>query len=361
MSGKKSASTTSDLPPAEWLVQLSATGRIWVQSEEKTFLDFVRETGLGIIPTVTDTNAGDEPANKMEILASSHLYALGMCRDATGVLRRTTAMLPTYRKRVVQCLLKALKGLPDDRALADTLVRIDHLGPEMMSIYRDGCENRESPDYNGWDADIWQSPDAITLLTRVVERPVDFPELPASPGSSVCFDWLSRRERVQVPSPAPWGDTTPLEQPLTAARHPFWGALTATLDACSGDHHWQVLDLRADGLRCNHARIGEAQEILGDLWQQELGLFPAAPLLPPADMVAAPDRPPEWLVYALNQMAHHDLAAEVSGSWRLSDRMRRELMRDDRHMQTFESLRQRALALVRAASQRLTKQRGTAP
>jgi hypothetical protein len=359
MSRKKCGATAFDLPSAERLVHLSSTGRIWVQTEEKDFLDFVRETGLGIIPSLTETDAGDEPAKKVEILACSHLYALGMCRDATGILRRTTAMLPAYRKHVLACLLEALKGLPDDRALADTLVRIDHLGPEMLSIYRDGCEDRESHDHSRWDADIWQAPDAITLLTRVVDRPTDFPELPASPGAAVCFDWLSRKELVRAPSPAPWGDTTPLEQPPTAARHPFWGALTATLDACSGDHHWQVLDLRADGLRCNHVRIGEAQGVLDELWRQELGLFPAAPLLPPAGMIANPNRPPEWLAYALNQMAQQDMAAEVSGSWRLSDRMRRELMRDDRNMRTFESLRQRALALVRAASQRLTKQRGT--
>ena len=360
MKKKKTTWQESGLPSAEWLVRLSAQGRIKVPSADSADLqDFIRQTGLGVIATPDKTHPPENKNDDIEILAAANLYSLGICRDAAGVLRRTTALLPDYRRHLMQLLLEALSQLPDDQALVDTLARMDHLGPELLALYSDKSTSSHSPQFGPWDVEIWRAPDAVTLLSKVVERPMDFPQLLDGPNPTVCFDWLSRDQRVQNPTPAPWGETQDLHTPLAAARHPFWGALAATLDACAGDHHWQVLDLRADGLRHNHVRIGEVQPVLDELWRQALGLFPAAPLLLPQEMHWTPGEHPAWLAFSLEKMAEHGLASEVAGSWRLSDRMRRELMRDDRHMQTFEMLRRRALALVRAAGQLLMKQRGT--
>ena len=71
-----------------------------------------------------------------------------------------------------------------------------------------------------------------------------------------------------------------------------------------------------------------------------------------------PGRPAELAGQGLAQMAAHGLAAEAAGSWRLSEAMRRALMSDDQHMQTFEAVRQRALAIARAAGRRANRQKG---
>lgn len=360
MKNKKATSPASSWPTAEWLVDLSARGSAKLRPvEDDALIEFIRQTGLGAVTKPAKGQAKKNDA--VEILSGAHLYALGICRDTDAVLRRAMALFPAYRQHLLHEVLEALPQLPDDQALADTLGRIDHLGPELLALCGDNSTSLDHASYAPLDAAIWRAPDAITLLTKVVERPLDLPKRPDGPNPPVCFDWLARGQRVQTPTPAPWGNSEALQTPLMAARHPFWGALTATLDACAGDHHWQVLDLRADGLRHNHVRMGDAQGVLGELWQQELGLFPAAPLLLPKGMIAAVDERPSWLVYGLAQMAEHGLAAETAGSWRLSDMIRRELMRDDERMQTFEAIRQRALALARAAGRWTIRQRGVAP
>lgn len=87
------------------------------------------------------------------------------------------------------------------------------------------------------------------------------------------------------------GDIQPLASPLAAARHPFWGALIATLDACTGDYPWQSLMLRGEMLRSRHRVLGKAEAALVALWRDELGVYPAPPLVVGP---LTPDPSPAW-------------------------------------------------------------------
>ena len=238
MKKKKGTTPGASWPTAEWLIDFSARGNAMLHpGEDDALIAFVQQTGIGSF--ATNSKIRPKKGQTTEILAGSHLYALGVCRDTDGVSRRATALHPDYRKHLLQVVLQALSQLPDDQALSDTLGRVDHLGPVLLALFNE-INEKQAPQgdesHAQLDAAIWKAPDAITLLTKVVERPLDSPKRPEGPNPPVCFDWLTRGQRVQTPTPAPWGDAEALRTPLHAARHPFWGALTATLDACAGDH-----------------------------------------------------------------------------------------------------------------------------
>lgn len=296
------------------------------------------------------------------LVATSYLYALGPARSATSAVGRILSLLREYREHLLDSLHAGLGSLPDDKALADTLERLDHLSPELLSHLdaADGPSLCPSPQrregtakqgFEKWDADIWQAPDAITLLAKVVEHPGDFPEMPSGPKVAVGFDWLAWVTPPATPAPAPWGDCAPLGTPLTTTRHPFWGALIATLDACNGDYAWQSLMLRNDVVRSRHRTLGSAEAVLSELWCRELGLYPVAPLVLPEHVSFVLGKPLPWLQPALEHLAEAGVATQAEGSWRLIDAFRTQLLKDDDHMLVFEAVRKRSYRLAQAAEQ----------
>jgi hypothetical protein len=229
-----------------------------------------------------------------------------------------------------------------------TLMQVDHLSPELLPLVSDTPEPRQSV-WSQWDLKVWQAPDSVTLMAKVVDHPDDLPMKPTGTAAAAGFDWLSWTTPPVSPSPAPWGDAQPLESALATARHPFWGALVATLDACTGDYPWQSLMIRGRAVNSRHRGLGPAETMLKDLWVSELGLFPAVPLIIPTTVSFDQGKTLPWLVPALDQMAAAGVAVVTEGSWRLTDTLRTKLMEDDEHMMVFETIRQRSLRLARAA------------
>ena len=162
----------------------------------------------------------------------------------------------------------------------------------------------------------------------------------------VGFDWLDWETPPEHPAPAPVGDHEPLKNPLAATRHPFWGALVATLDACTGDYPWQSLMLRGPTIRSRHRTLGSAEPQLAELWRAEFGLYPALPLI---EERLVPGKPLLWLQPALDEMKQVGAAILTEGTWRLTDSFRTQLMRDDEHMLAFEAVRRRSFRLAQAA------------
>jgi hypothetical protein len=290
-------------------------------------------------------------ASSVTLLATSHLYALAPSRSAIHAVRRLLSLLRAYREHLLDSLIVGLGSLPDDNALADTLEHLDHLSPELLARFKSAEGEAAKNWFARWDAEIWQAPDAVTLLAKVIEYPGDCPQCPNSPKVVVGFDWLSWDTPPATPAPAPWGDSDPLHAPLTTIRHPFWGALVATLDACTGDYEWQSLMLRGGVVRSQHRTLGNAETVLAALWERELGLYPAAPLVLPELISFAPGKPMPWLQPALEHMAEYGVATRAQGSWRLTDAFRTQLMQDDEHMLAFEAIRKRSYRLARAAAQ----------
>jgi hypothetical protein len=305
------------------------------------------------------------------LVATNHLFALGPSQSVPKAVRRVMSLLSAYREHLLDAVQSGLRRLSDDRALADTLERLDHLSPELLSRLdmvrgpspypspqrRKGTKRSASLKgeetveslFARWDIEIWQAPDAVTLLAKVVEHPDDFPEQPSGPRVPVGFDWFSWDTPPATPTPAPWGDREPLHSPLATTRHPFWGALVATLDACTGDYEWQSLTLHAGMLRSRHRTVGRAEAVLHQLWSRELGLYPVAPLALPQDITFIPGKPIPWLQPALEHIAKAGMATQAEGSWRLTDAFRTQLMKDDEHMLAFEAVRKRSYRLARAA------------
>jgi hypothetical protein len=257
-----------------------------------------------------------------------------------------------YRAHLLLLIFQSIHHLADDRALAETLEQIDHLSPELLPLVSDTSKHVKLQSHRSawseWDVKVWQAPDPVTLLAKVVERPNDLPTMPTGSAVAAGFDWLSWATPPVSPSPAPWGDTKPLQNALSTARHPFWGALVVTLDACTGDYPWQSLMLRGTLLRSRYRTLGPAELVLNDLWTSELGLFPVAPLIVPPRVTFIQGRELPWLAPALDQMAAAGVATVTEGSWRLTDTFRTKLMEDDEHMTVFETIRQRSLRLARA-------------
>jgi hypothetical protein len=289
-------------------------------------------------------------ASSVTLLATSHLYAFGPSRSAAHAVRRLLSLLRAYREHLLDSLIVGLGSLPDDNALADTLEHLDHLSPELLARLKaaEGAEAAKNR-FAKWDAEIWQAPDAVTLLAKVVEHPGDFPERPKGPKVAVGFDWLSWDTPPVIPAPAPWGDRDPLHAPLTTIRHPFWGALVATLDACTGDYEWQSLMLRGGVVRSQHRTLGNAEVVLTELWGRELGLYSALPLVLPEPITLASGKSIPWVQPALEHMEAAGVATRAAGSWRLTDAFRTQLMQDDEHMRAFEALRKRSYRLALAA------------
>jgi hypothetical protein len=305
------------------------------------------------------------------LVATNRLFVLGPSRSTTSAICRVMSLFGEYREHLLNDLCTGLKESPDDKALADTLEHLDHLSCELLTRLEAApppqpfpargeggsgmafsYEHRKDSAYRlfeKWDADIWQAPDAVTLLAKVVESPADFPERPSGPKVAVGFDWLSWETPPPAPAPAPWGDREPLHSPLATAQHPFWGALVATLDACTGDYAWQSLMLRGGILRSRHRTLGSAEAVMHDLWSRELGLYPVAPLVLPEGSSFVPGKPIPWLQPALEHMADAGIATPVEGSWRLTDAFRTQLMQDDAHMLVFEAVRKRSYRLAHAA------------
>lgn len=292
--------------------------------------------------------AGSGPQRPSLLFATNHLFGLGPTRDETSALRRVLSLVEAYREHLLNEILLALRRLADDEALAETLIQIDHLSPELLPLVSDRPEPRQS-NWSDWDLKVWQAPDSVTLMAKVVDHPYDLPMKPTGTAVAVGFDWLSWTTPTAPPSPAPWGDVQPLQSALATARHPFWGALVATLDACTGDYPWQSLMIRRRSLNSRHRALGSAETMLRDLWVSELGLFPAAPLIIPTTGSFDQEKTLPWLGPALDQMAAAGVAVVTEGSWRLTDTFRTRLMEDDEHMMVFETIRQRSLRLARAA------------
>jgi hypothetical protein len=289
------------------------------------------------------------------LFATTYLYRLGQTPKATTALRRVLSLVPDYRAHLLAWLLAGVRHLADDRALADTLERLDHLSAEMLPLLDaespggDKSERSGQEFYDEWDALVWQAPDAVTLLAKVVEDPADLPERPDGPCVVVGLDWLSWDTPPPHPAPAPWGDPPRADDPLATVRHPFWGALVSTLDAGTGDYEWQTLVLRDGTLRSRHHNLGSAEAVLQQLWGKELGLSPAAPLVVPEEIHFVPGRRLPWLERALGHLQRTGVADMASGSWRLTDNFRTQLMSNDEHMRTFEALRKRSYRLAQAA------------
>jgi hypothetical protein len=196
----------------------------------------------------------------------------------------------------------------------------------------------------------------VTLLSKVIDQPFDIAPISQAPVVAVGFDWLEWETPPEHPAPAPTGDRTPLQNPLAATRQPFWGALIATLDACTGDYPWQSLILRSSTLRSRHQTIGPSEPVLTALWRSELGLYPVAPLI---DEKPVRGRPFSWLDSALDEMKQVGVAIHTEGTWRLTDSFRTKLMCDDEHMAAFEAIRRRSFRLATAAEQIMKQKQPT--
>jgi len=285
------------------------------------------------------------------LIATNRLLVLGPTRETDHAVRRVLSLQPAYRQHLLTLVLASVRQLADDRALAATLEQLDHLSPELLSVVKapssPGPLSRgDSGGFAEWDRTVWQAPDAVTLLSKVVERPADIAEISHAPVVAVGFDWLDRETPPEHPAPAPVGDIEPLKSPLATTRHPFWGALVATLDACTGDYPWQSLMIRGAAIRSRHRTLGEAESQLAQLWRTELGLYPAPPLV---EERLVPGKPLPWLEPALDDMARAGVAILNEGTWRLTDAFRTRLMQDDEHMRTFEAVRRRSYRLAQAA------------
>lgn len=300
----------------------------------------VRDLLIGLkLATLADAGDG--------LIATNRLLALGPVRGTDYALRRVLSLQPAYRQHLLTLLLASIRQLADDRALADTLEQLDHLSPELLPLVKaPAATTPASPHFVEWDRAVWQSPDAVTLLSKVVEQPGDMATISTEPVVAVGFDWLDWETPPDHPAPAPVGDREPLKSPLAATRHPFWGALVATLDACTGDYPWQSLMLRGPTVRSGHRTLGNAESQLSELWRAELGLYPALPLI---EERLIPDRPLLWLQRALDEMKQVGTAVLTEGTWRLTDSFRTQLMRDDEHMLAFEAVRGRSFRLAQAA------------
>jgi hypothetical protein len=273
----------------------------------------------------------------------------------SSAVRRVLSLQPDYRAHLLTLVLAAVRLLTDDQSLAKTIQQLDHLSPELLTPAMAPSPPHELMEqFRAWDSSVWQAPDAVTLLSKVVESPADFAVVPDGPVIAVGFDWFNWATPPSIPAPAPWADSEPLNSPLATARHPFWGALVATLDACTGDYEWQSLILRGGLLRSQHRTLGKAAVVMESLWRRELGLYPAPPLIVPESIPFTPGKPLPWLQLALEQLAEKGIAVESEGSWRLTDGFRTQLMKDDEHMIAFEAVRQRSYRLARSA-QKITE------
>jgi hypothetical protein len=316
-------------------------------------VQLIGRVGICACPSaaVCDLLTGLQLASSAEegkrLVATNRLLALGPSRETDHVVRRILSLEPAYRQHLLKLLLSSIRQLADDRALAETLEQLDHLSPELLPMTK-GAPDKNPPasSFVEWDRAVWQAPDAVTLLSKVVELPADIAEISHTPVVAVGFDWLDWETPPAHPAPAPVGDPEPLKNPLTATRHPFWGALVATLDACTGDYPWQSLMLRGPAMRSRHRRLGNAESELAELWRAELGLYAALPLI---EERLIPGKPLAWLQPALDDMKQAGVAILTEGTWRLTDSFRTELMRDDEHMLAFEAVRRRSFRLAQAA------------
>lgn len=316
---------------------LKVLGRVGISAKPSAT---IRDLLVGL-QLATTADAGDG------LIATNRLLALGPVRETDFVLRRVLSLQPAYRQHLLTLLLASIRQLADDRALADTLEQLDHLSPELLPLVkRTATADTPSSPFVEWDRAVWQAPDAVTLLSKVVEQPADIAEIPYTPVVAVGFDWLDWETPPDHPAPAPVGDREPLKNPLAATRHPFWGALVATLDACTGDYPWQSLMLRGPTVRSRHRTLGSAEPQLTEMWRAELGLYPALPLI---EERLIPGRPLLWLQPALDEMKQVGAAILTEGTWRLTDSFRTQLMRDDEHMLAFEAVRRRSFRLAQAA------------
>lgn len=296
------------------------------------------------------------------IVATNYAFSLGPTQNQRSALRRALSLEDRYRSYLLTLLLSSLLQFNDDLSLSKTIEQLEHLAPELLNEFRSprGCE--VDARFIGWNRSLWQSPDAVTLLSKVVENHRDFASRPSVPVVTVGFDWLDWDTPPLNAAPAPWADLSPLHSPLETVRHPFWGAMVATLDACTGDYEWQSLILRGDLLRSFHRTLGDSQFVLDSLWRSEFGLYPVDPLVitpsllgdHPLPLVFKTDGRGSsclpWLKIALDHFHRSEIAIESEGSWRLTDRFRTQLMKDDEHMMAFESVRQRSYRLARSAT-----------
>jgi len=281
------------------------------------------------------------------VVATNRLLALGPTRETDHAVRRVLSLQPTYRQHLLTLLLGSIRQLADDRALEATLEQLDHLSPELLPMVNEAtAADAPGSTFVEWDRAVWQAPDAITLLSKVVEQPADIAEISIAPVVVVGFDWLEWETPPEHRAPAPFGDREPLKNPLATTRHPFWGALAATLDACTGDYTWQSLMLGGSTIRSRHRTLGSAELQLAELWRAEFGLYPAPPLV---EERMIPGKPLAWLQPALDDMARAGAATLNEGTWRLTDAFRTRLMQDDEHMLAFEAVRRRSFRLAQAA------------
>jgi len=296
---------------------------------------------------LTDLHLALPIEERSRLVAMNRLLSLGPTRETNQAVRRVLSLQPTYRQHLFRLLLGSIRQLADDRALAATLEQLDHLSPELLPIAK-GAPVADAPGstFVEWDRAVWQAPDAITLLSKVVEQPADIAEISIAPVVVVGFDWLDWETPPEHPAPAPFADREPLKNPLATTRHPFWGALVATLDACTGDYPWQSLMLRGSTIRSRHRTLGSAESQLAELWRAEFGLYPAPPLV---EERVIPGKPLAWLQPALDDMARAGAATLNEGTWRLTDAFRTRLMPDDEHMLAFEAVRRRSFRLAQAA------------
>jgi hypothetical protein len=319
----------------------------------------VREIVIRLQLAQSDTSLGC-------LIATNRLFLLGPTRSEGEAIRRAMVLDSDYRLYLLNLLLESLGQFSHDESLGKTIEQLDHLSVELLHIAKRPLSQSESckssDEFEEWTRLLWQSPDAITLLSKVVETPSDFSNLVNGPILQVGFNWLEWETPPTNPAPAPWADASPLGKPLEAVQHPFWGAMVATLDACTGDYEWQSLILRGDLLRSFHRTIGLAHVALDSLWRSEFGIYPVDPLViaprlfsdhPLPQVLKSDGRGRSslpWLRIALYQLHHAEIAIESEGSWRLTDRFRTQLMKDDEHMMAFEAVRQRSYRLARSAT-----------
>lgn len=287
---------------------------------------------------------------KGSLIATNRLFAIAPTRNANSAVRKVLSLNPDYRLHLLTLALQAVNQLNDDQSLAETVEQLDQLSPEMLKQTRKPTAQTDALGrFEEWDMSVWQAPDSITFLSKIVESPAELAPLSDGPVIGVGFDWLLWETPPIIPTPAPWADPDPLKSSIATARHPFWGAMVATLDACTGDYEWQSLILRGRSLKSRHRSLGEAELALDQLWCNELGLYPAPPLIVPDEVPFVPGKPLHWLPWSLEKMEQHGIAVESEGSWRLTDYFRSQLMKDDEHMIVFEAIRQRSFRLAKAA------------